>query len=131
VNLISNAMKFSEPNATVSIQAQTQDTRVMSRIQGKGRDQDEAKEFSADDAPPLQILFQVTDQGKGIPADKLEIIFDRFQQVSASDSRDKGGTGLGLSICRNIVQQHKGRIWVESTLGKGSTFYFTLPLSPH
>jgi signal transduction histidine kinase len=74
------------------------------------------------------VLFQVVDQGKGIPGDQLEIIFERFQQVNASDSRDKGGTGLGLAICRNIVHQHGGSIWAESTLGTGSTFYFTLPI---
>lgn len=73
------------------------------------------------------VLFKVQDQGRGIPADKLETIFERFHQVDASDSRNKGGTGLGLAICRSIVQQHGGRIWVESTLGEGSIFYFTLP----
>lgn len=76
-----------------------------------------------------QVLFQVKDQGRGIPEDKLETIFDRFQQVDASNSRNQGGTGLGLAICRSIVQQHGGNIWVESTLGHGSTFYFTLPIS--
>ncbi|HEY9675240.1 MAG TPA: PAS domain S-box protein [Waterburya sp.] len=73
------------------------------------------------------VLFTVKDQGRGIPADKLESIFERFHQVDASDSRKKGGTGLGLAICRSIVQQHGGRVWVESTLGEGSSFYFTLP----
>ncbi len=73
------------------------------------------------------VLFTIKDQGRGIPADKLESIFERFHQVDASDSRKKGGTGLGLAICRSIVQQHGGRIWVESTLGEGSSFYFTLP----
>jgi signal transduction histidine kinase len=76
----------------------------------------------------LNILFQVRDQGRGIPPEKLESIFGRFQQVDASDSRQKGGTGLGLSICKSIVEQHGGHIWVESVLGEGSTFYFTLPL---
>jgi hypothetical protein len=74
------------------------------------------------------ILFQVKDRGRGIPADKIESIFGRFQQVDASDSRKKGGTGLGLAICRSIVQHHDGQIWAESTIGEGSTFYFTLPL---
>lgn len=73
------------------------------------------------------VLFAVKDQGRGIPADKIESIFERFHQVDASDSRKKGGTGLGLAICRSIVQQHGGRIWAESTLGEGSCFYFTLP----
>jgi signal transduction histidine kinase len=76
-----------------------------------------------------QVLFQVQDQGRGIPANKLEAIFGRFQQVDASDSRNEGGTGLGLAICRNIVQQHDGQIWVESTVGQGSTFYFAIPIS--
>ena len=78
----------------------------------------------------LQVLFQVKDQGRGIPADKLETIFGRFQQVDASDSRNKGGTGLGLAICRSIVRQQGGQIWVESVLEQGSIFYFTLPLPP-
>ncbi|MCP9489579.1 MAG: ATP-binding protein [Solirubrobacteraceae bacterium MAG38_C4-C5] len=74
-----------------------------------------------------EVLFQVSDEGRGIPADKLDSIFQRFQQVDASDSREMGGTGLGLAICRAIVEQHGGRIWAESELGKGSTFSFTLP----
>lgn len=101
VNLLNNAIKFSPPHSTVTLNAELQEDRV---------------------------LFQVKDQGRGIPVDKLETIFGRFQQVDASDSRQKGGTGLGLAICRSIVQQHGGRIWVESELGKGSTFYFTLPI---
>jgi PAS domain S-box-containing protein len=79
-------------------------------------------------SPSPNILFKVRDQGRGIPPEKLESIFGRFQQVDASDSRQKGGTGLGLSICKSIVEQHGGHIWVESVLGEGSTFYFTLPL---
>ena len=67
------------------------------------------------------------DQGRGIPPEKLQQIFERFQQVDASDSRVRGGTGLGLAICRSIVQQHGGRIWATSTPGNGSTFHFTLP----
>ena len=73
-------------------------------------------------------LFSVRDHGRGIPADKLETIFRRFEQVDASDSRARGGTGLGLAISRSIVQKHGGRIWVESVLDEGSTFYFTVPL---
>jgi two-component system sensor histidine kinase VicK len=69
----------------------------------------------------------VEDHGRGIPPEKLEIIFDRFQQVDASDARMMGGTGLGLAICRTIIEQHGGRIWVESTAGQGSVFSFTVP----
>ncbi len=67
------------------------------------------------------------DNGRGIPKDKLESIFDRFQQVDASDARQKGGTGLGLAICRTIVMQHGGRIWAERNIDRGSTFRMFLP----
>ncbi|KAB8331486.1 PAS domain S-box protein [Scytonema tolypothrichoides VB-61278] len=100
-NLLSNAIKFSPSGSTVWLTAERQE---------------------------LEILFQVKDQGRGIPADKLETVFERFQQVDSSDSRNHEGTGLGLAICRSIVQQHSGRIWVESQLGEGSSFYFTLPI---
>jgi signal transduction histidine kinase len=72
------------------------------------------------------VRFSVADHGRGIPADKLDAIFERFLQVDASDARVKGGTGLGLTICKSIVLQHGGRIWAESTLGRGSTFYVEL-----
>ncbi len=74
------------------------------------------------------MVFRVEDNGRGIPKDKLETIFERFQQVDASDAREKGGTGLGLAIVRSIVQQHGGRVWAESDLGKGSKFWIQLPL---
>jgi len=99
-NLISNAVKFSPPGACV---------RVSSA----------AREGEA--------LFEVADEGRGIPTANLESIFERFQQVDASDSREKGGTGLGLAICQTIVEHHGGRIWVNSTAGVGSTFSFVLP----
>ena len=102
INLISNAIKFSPPQETVSI-----------RLWQQGS----------------QVCFQVSDLGRGIPSDQLDRIFGRFQQVDASDSRQKGGSGLGLAICRQIVQQHGGRIWAQSRLGVGSQFYVTLPLS--
>jgi len=76
------------------------------------------------------VSFSVEDQGRGILPEKLERIFDRFQQGDASDSRDLGGTGLGLALCRSIVEQHDGLIWAESTPGKGSKFQFTLPAAP-
>jgi PAS domain S-box-containing protein len=99
-NLISNAVKFSPPGSTV-------------RVSSVRRDH--------------EVLFRVSDEGRGIPADKLETVFERFQQVDASDSREKGGTGLGLAICRTIVERHGGRLWAESKVGAGSTFSFVLP----
>ena len=99
--LVSNAIKFSPPQTVIRLGTQP-----------AGKD---------------EVCFVVEDQGRGIPAEKLEHIFDRFQQGDASDSRARGGTGLGLALCRSIVEQHNGRIWAESTPGKGSRFLFTLP----
>ena len=75
-----------------------------------------------------EVLLRVQDQGRGIPPDKLESIFERFHQVDASDSREKGGSGLGLAICRSIVAQHAGKIWADSVLGQGSTLSVRLPV---
>jgi len=72
----------------------------------------------------------VVDQGRGIPDEMLEVIFGRFQQVEAADSRQKGGSGLGLAICRAIVLQHEGRIWAERNPEGGSTFRVFLPYRP-
>jgi PAS domain S-box-containing protein len=101
-NLISNAIKFSPRGEEVRITAH---------------------------AVGETVLFSVSDRGRGIPADKREAIFERFGQVDASDSRERGGFGLGLPIARSIVEQHAGRIWVDSEPGRGSTFWFTLPRS--
>ncbi|MEO6983189.1 MAG: response regulator, partial [Edaphobacter sp.] len=79
------------------------------------------------DATSDSILLKVVDEGRGIPSDKLDSIFDRFQQVEPSDARQKGGTGLGLAICRSIVQQHSGSIWAQRNLGVGTTLYVMLP----
>lgn len=117
-NLLSNAIKFSPPGSTVWLSAEIQN------LDG---------ESSAASPPSTAItmpyvLFTVADRGRGIPPDKLETIFGRFQQVDASDSRQKGGTGLGLAICQSIIHQHGGAIGVDSTPGQGSCFYFSLPL---
>lgn len=104
-NLLSNAIKFSEEGTTVWLSAQLYN---------------DSNSY---------ILISIKDQGRGIPADKLQTVFGRFQQVDASDARQKDGTGLGLAICKTIIEQHNGRIWVDSILGKGSTFYITLPIS--
>jgi PAS domain S-box-containing protein len=102
-NLLSNAIKFSPRNSTVS---------VLMRPDVNG------------------VTLSVVDPGRGVPADKLETIFGRFQQVDASDSRLKGGTGLGLAICRTIVHQHSGRIWAERNPLRGSSFRVFLPYKP-
>jgi PAS domain S-box-containing protein len=122
-NLLSNAIKFSAPGDTVSLKAEIS-SREWAR--GNGEHHHSVCDFRL---PTPHLLFSVKDQGRGIPEDKLEIVFEQFQQVDVSDSRKKGGTGLGLAICKRIVQQHNGQIWAESFLGKGSTFYVALPLS--
>jgi PAS domain S-box-containing protein len=140
-NLLSNAIKFSNPGSTVWLSTEVVDNvpEALKPQPPKLSIQNSACSSlpappsplpppSASPTPSPLLLFTVKDQGRGIPADKLESIFERFQQVDASDSRHHDGTGLGLTICRSIVQQHGGEIWVESTPGKGSTFYFTLPI---
>ena len=100
INLLSNAVKFSPESEPVLLRA--------------ARDGND-------------VRFDVIDHGRGIPADQLESVFERFGQVDASDSRQKGGTGLGLPIARSIVHQHGGRMWAESTPGEGTTMSFTIP----
>jgi PAS domain S-box-containing protein len=102
VNLIGNAIKFSGEGTTV---------RVDGAIEGG-----------------LARVF-IHDQGSGIPPDQHEAIFGRFVQVDSRSDRAKGGTGLGLAIARRIVEQHGGRIWIESSGDEGTTFAFELPLA--
>ncbi len=103
-NLLSNSIKFSPPESTVTLRLE---------------------------ADSNSVQLRVSDQGRGIPIEKLDAIFDRFQQVEASDARQKGGTGLGLAICRTIVQQHNGSIWAESNpaehRGPGASLIVSLP----
>jgi signal transduction histidine kinase/CheY-like chemotaxis protein len=105
VNLLSNAIKFSPRGSTI---------RAVGGYDGDN------------------LILRIEDAGRGVPADKLETIFDRFQQVEASDARQKGGTGLGLAICRSILAQHGGAIWAERNDKNGSsragtTFILRIP----
>ncbi|GAB3739266.1 ATP-binding protein [Microlunatus parietis] len=100
INLISNAVKFSKAGDEVLIAAVPRGGFVE---------------------------FSITDHGRGIPPDKLDSIFNRFEQVDSSDSREKGGSGLGLAISRSIVERLGGRIWARSDPDRGTIFTFTLP----
>ena len=100
INLVGNAIRFSDLGDAVRICAQPRGDVVE---------------------------ISVADTGRGIPAEKLDSVFDRFSQVDSTDARERGGTGLGLAICRGLVERMGGRIWVESELGVGSTFRLELP----
>ena len=100
-NLVDNAIKYGRAGGRVTVGAQ-----------------------STDDAK-VEVL--VKDDGVGLPAEALERVFERFYRVDKARSREQGGTGLGLSIVKHIVQGHGGRVWAKSQVGKGATFYFTLP----
>lgn len=99
-NLLSNAIKYSEPNATITVRS--------SKL-------------------PSAVMIEIIDQGMGIPPDDIPHIFDRFYRVDAVTHRNREGTGLGLAIAKSIIEQHGGEISVESVVGQGSTFRFTMP----
>ncbi len=106
VNLLSNAVKFSDSGEIAVFVALEE----------------------APEAENVMLHFQVRDQGIGIPADRLAILFDSFEQVDASTTRKYGGTGLGLAISKGLCELMGGSMWVESVLGEGSTFHFTIAL---
>ncbi|MGH9548768.1 MAG: sensor histidine kinase, partial [Terriglobales bacterium] len=101
VNLLANAIKFSPEGMEIVLAVKKQ---------------------------PESVRFEITDQGKGVPESMQAQIFERFKQVDRCDETQKGGTGLGLSICKAIVERHGGTIGVQSGSGRGSTFWFELPL---
>lgn len=100
-NLITNAVKFSPPGHSVAVEVKTQEE---------------------------WIVTAVHDQGPGIPADEFNHLFKPFGRTSVQSSAGEKNTGLGLAIARRIIEGHYGKIWVESQVGQGSTFYFSLPL---
>jgi signal transduction histidine kinase len=110
LNLIGNAVKFTPEEGRVEV-----------RVRRQGAEPGQRGE---------QVRFEVRDTGIGIPADKLDRIFDTFFQVDNSSTREYGGTGLGLAIVKNFVESHGGRVAVQSELSRGSTFVFTLPVEP-
>jgi PAS domain S-box-containing protein len=101
INFLGNALKFSPDNSTITISEEQND---------------------------LYTKISVTDQGRGIPADQQAGIFDRFKQVSPTDKVEKQGSGLGLAICKSIIEAHHGRIGVSSEPGRGSSFWFEIPV---
>ena len=104
VNLVGNAIKFTESG--------------------------EVRILVENDGPPGRLRFTVADTGIGIPPDKLELVFEAFEQADGSMTRKHGGTGLGLAISSRLVELLGGRIWVESEPGEGTTFFFTAQFEP-
>lgn len=100
INLVANAIKFTPQEGTISIKAQSQ----------KGA-----------------TLFMISDTGIGIPEDDLKRLFDEFYRVDNEINKNVKGTGLGLALAKNIVEAHKGKIWITSKVNEGTTFHFTLP----
>ena len=100
-NIINNALKFTLSGGTITISAEKKKN---------------------------EVLFKINDTGVGIAKKDLTKLFEPFSKIEIVTLKESRGTGLGLSICKGIVEQHGGKIWVESALKKGSTFYFTLPL---
>jgi len=119
-NLSENAMKFSPDGGTVTLSVRG----VELEPDGGG---DDAMGLVLMAAPQTALELSVTDEGPGIPDDEIERIFDAFYQVDGSSTREHGGTGLGLSIVRRLVDAHGGHVWVESEVGHGTTFRFTIP----
>jgi len=101
-NLVSNALRYTPAEGKVTIHA---------------------------DIAGDSVRVSVSDSGRGIPADAIEVIFDKFVQVKQSTDATPGSVGLGLAIAKEVVEAHGGKIWVESNMGQGSTFFFTIPRS--
>ena len=99
-NILNNAIKYSPDGGKITVSMKTTET---------------------------QLIISISDEGLGIPKKDLPLIFDRFYRVDKARSRAQGGSGLGLAIAKEIVKQHKGFIWAQSTYGKGSTFTIVLP----
>lgn len=107
INLVGNAIKFTKAG----------EVKVAVKVD---------PESDTEDSESCTLLFSVSDTGIGIPSDKLKEIFKYFTQVDSSSTRIYGGTGLGATISKNLVEKMGGRIWAESEVGKGSTFFFTV-----
>lgn len=98
-NLLSNAIKFTDPGGIITLELKKQESWV---------------------------IVTVTDTGRGIPADKLDKVFDKFSELSRTGTQGERGTGLGMAITKSIIELHGGRIWLESEVGRGSSFHFSL-----
>jgi signal transduction histidine kinase len=135
MNLLSNSIKFSPEGRDILISVQVEEgvrRRGTTSALDPNRMRETATQLLRDrareqDGSQKSILISVADEGPGIPQDELGRIFNRFVQLA--NSRGKAGSGLGLALCKLVVDAHGGRIWAESTMGRGSTFFISLPVS--
>lgn len=121
LNLLHNAVKFTAQGGVVTIRTATLDRN--------GGNKRQLPDSQSDHPAGVWLLVSVSDTGIGIPAQDLPRIFERFYKVDRSRTRNAGGTGLGLAIAKHLVEGHGGRLWADSTEGRGSTFSFTLPVA--
>jgi signal transduction histidine kinase len=112
-NLLSNAIKFSNEDQSI---------KIATKLRKK-------KQVSPDEVE-MYAEVSVIDNGVGISDKELTMVFNKYEMTEAGKNAALKGTGLGLAICKEIIDLHQGEIWVESKLGEGSTFYFTLPIRP-
>jgi PAS domain S-box-containing protein len=112
-NYISNAIKFTNANGKIEIASKLR--KELNELTGEAS---------------LAVHVSVEDTGTGIPFDEQDKVFNKYEQTEAGKDASLKGTGLGLTICKEIISLHKGKVWLESTPNKGSTFYFSLPITP-
>ncbi len=156
LNLLHNAVKFTSDHGEISVRTRVivvnedtprlgsierdtiQSEPAISVAQAGSKHTEHTMPFTPDDPAVIELptphpagswmLVSVSDTGIGIPASDLPRIFERFYKVDRSRNRNAGGTGLGLAIAKHLIEGHGGRLWANSTEGRGSTFYFTLPM---
>ena len=112
-NYLSNALKFTDPGGKITISSRL--------VKEKNELTDEEL---------MAVHVAVKDTGVGIPKEEQDKVFSKYEQTEAGKDASLKGTGLGLAISKEIITLHKGRVWLESEPGKGSTFYFSLPIIP-
>ena len=121
INLLSNAVKFSPVDGEINVKA-----TLVSIIKGVKKPDESAEDYDGEPEDYCTVRVEVKDNGIGISPEKKAILFDKFTQVESSASRKYGGTGLGLAITGRLIDKMGGKIWVESELGKGANFIFTV-----
>jgi PAS domain S-box-containing protein len=129
VNLVGNAVKFTDRGEVVihvEAKPHTTDDESNALLQSSGDDAPSHHRHQDYNAPLYDIHFAVRDTGIGIPSDRMDRLFKSFSQVDSSTTRQYGGTGLGLAISKRLSEMMGGRMWVESQVGQGSTFHFTI-----